>query len=266
MNRMTKLELMLGCFWALILLMSPVLFWEWRDANPPPNPPGFAEHEDVPADFGRESGVGGAGGSSGLAGTQPGLVLRRDRENSAITGGEARPAKAERLRTSNFPETRGGAGPSESRRRSAYSRTHADRQIQGSRSLGLRGGQRAVRVGSRNSEVSASGSGFPREAESPEVSVGGWAAATDRPTGLRGAGGLESRDTGGTGDGGSREMRSQRPVVENAYAYSNEDYYCRTAREIREVCEGGGSHAERYEFCLSFTGYYTNGRHCGYLP
>lgn len=261
---MTKLELILGCLWALILLMGPILFWEWRDASRP-NPPGFSEREDVRGDLGRESGVGGAGGSSGLAGTQPGLLLSRDRENSAIAR-EARPAKAERLRTSNFPEARGGAGPSESSRRSAYSRTQADRQIPGSRSLGLRGGQRAVRVGSRNFEVSASGSRFSREAESPEVSVEGWTTATDGSTGLRGAGGLEFRETGGTGDGGSREMRSQRPVLENAYAYSNEDYYCRTAREIREVCEGGGSHAERYEFCLSFTGYYTNGRHCGYLP
>jgi hypothetical protein len=261
---MTKLELMLGCLWALILLTGPILFWEWSDASPP-NRPGFSESEDVRGDLGRESGRRGAGGSSGPAGTQPGLLLSRDRENSATTR-EARPEKAERLRTSSFSKARAGAVPNERSRRSAYSRTQADREIPGSRSLGLRGGQRAVRVGSRNFEVSASGSGFSREAESPEVSVGGWTTATDGSTGLRGGGGLESRDTGGTGDGGSREMRSQRPVLENAYAYSNEDYYCRTAREIREVCEGGGSHAERYEFCLSFTGYYTNGRHCGYLP
>ena len=61
-------------------------------------------------------------------------------------------------------------------------------------------------------------------------------------------------------------MRSERPAPPTTYAYSNEDYYCRTAREIRQVCEGGGSHSERYEFCLSFGGYSTNGRHCGYLP
>ena len=265
---MTKLELILGCLWALILLMGPILFWEWSDASPP-NRPGFSEREDVRGDLGGESGPRGAGGSSGPAGTQPGLLLSRDRENSATTR-EARPEKAERLRTSSFPEARAGAGPNESSRRSGYSRTQADREIPGSRSLGLRGGQRAVRVGSRNFELSASGSGFPLEAESPEVSVGGWTKATDGSTGLRGAGGLEFRGTDGTANGGSREMpremRSHRPVVENAYAYSNEDYYCRTAREIREVCEGGGSHAERYEFCLSFTGYYTNGRHCGYLP
>lgn len=51
-----------------------------------------------------------------------------------------------------------------------------------------------------------------------------------------------------------------------AYSYGDDNYYCRTAREIRQVCDGGARNAERYEFCLSFAGYYTNSRHCGYHP
>ncbi|MDE0884029.1 MAG: hypothetical protein OSB70_00705 [Myxococcota bacterium] len=65
-------------------------------------------------------------------------------------------------------------------------------------------------------------------------------------------------------DGAARE--SYRPEPPTAYAYHDEQYYCRTAREIREACENGGLQPERYDFCLSFGGYYGNSRFCGYHP
>jgi hypothetical protein len=75
-----------------------------------------------------------------------------------------------------------------------------------------------------------------------------------------------SASSGNWGRDDAYERRSQNLRSASAYAYTDDNYYCRTAREIREVCDGGARNLERYEFCLSFAGYYTNSRHCGYRP
>ncbi len=71
---------------------------------------------------------------------------------------------------------------------------------------------------------------------------------------------------GNSSAGGGRDILSQRPEPPTAYAYHDEEYYCRTAREVREACESGGLQPDRYDFCLSFGGYYGNSRFCGYHP
>jgi len=62
------------------------------------------------------------------------------------------------------------------------------------------------------------------------------------------------------------QQRAQKVRSASESSYGYEGYYCRTAREIREVCDSGARNHDRHEFCLSFAGYYTNSRHCGYHP
>ena len=91
-----------------------------------------------------------------------------------------------------------------------------------------------------------------------------YSAESSNPFGAAPSGG------GGFGRGSSSwngaSDQSHRPEPPTAYAYHDEEYYCRTAREIREACENGGREPERYDFCLSFGGYYGNSRFCGYHP
>jgi hypothetical protein len=267
---MSKFEFFLFGFWVLILLVGSISYWSEPTSQAIPESSQFGQVKNMLTGFPEGS---------------PETV-----QDAASTS----------LEFSRVPQTDGerditafGSREGSNRKSSAGSESRPHRREDSAREVAQKSPQSTTRLTdrrpSRRSGIRLRSPAFPQKTESlrstrpffgtvdqPGATI--WPlqgaetrGAIDHSAGLTPSTGTESTSSqwSDAPKKSTREIKSHRPTppADSAYQYAyNENYYCRTAREIREVCANGGASSERYEFCLSFGGYYTNGRHCGFLP
>jgi hypothetical protein len=255
---MSRVELAMALGWLLIVGLGSAVYLSESPAAP-------AEVNDFRAE---QQGVRGAAaasssGSAGLAGDAQGIYARGTK-----TGG------AGAMGTAAKPGASGSKGTRDSTAALGDFRYREDPRSDRSRRFAQVGNFGSPSGPSYDGSGASSSAAFAKAdrsssrlalpgSKSPASPVA-YSAESSNPFGAAPSGG------GGFGRGSSSwngaSDQSHRPEPPTAYAYHDEEYYCRTAREIREACENGGREPERYDFCLSFGGYYGNSRFCGYHP
>ncbi len=259
---MSRIEFSLVGIWILILVMSSAAYWSGATSPVVSVTKDLAEVLGVRADPGGESrsSVAEARSSSETPGAP---LVETDWDATAEN-----PSLGSRRGSADRTERRAHGGNASAQgvlRRASSPRVQGAGNRQASYNFRARSQDRVLPDTAKIHAPGSTSFGFPEQSDFAQDPAAEGGVVNDLSTSLRGAAGSPFADQPDSPADDSSEAKSHRPSSPNAYAY-NEDYYCRTAREVREVCANGGTSSERYDFCLAFGGYYTNGRHCGYLP